>query len=82
MSAKNFRLSIVGLKLNCTAACVLRYIYNLSLNSVESFKYPIAGELISKETEALRLLLDFFHKPCTNRCDRVQQPSATKTIGF
>ena len=38
MSAKNFRLSIVGLKLNCTAACALccmvyRYI-QWSLSSI------------------------------------------------
>ena len=38
-------------------------LYGLSLYSVESFKYPIAGKSISKETEALRLPLDFFHKP-------------------
>ena len=32
------------------------------------FKYVIAGKSISKETEALHLPLDFFHKPRTNRC--------------
>ena len=57
-------------------------LYGLSLYSVESFKYPIAGKSISKETEALQLPLDFFHKPRTNSCDRVHQPSATKTICF
>ena len=60
-------------------------LYGLLLYSVESFKYSLAGKSISKETKAVPRL-DFFHKPGTkpgtNRCDRVHQPSATKTIGF
>ena len=58
--------------------CLCAVLYNLSLYLVESFNYPIASKSISKETEALQLPLDFFHKPHTNRCDRVHQPSATK----
>ena len=45
MSVKKSGLSIVGLKLNCTADCVLfRLLY--PLYSLEFFTYPIASQRV------------------------------------
>ena len=82
MSAKNFGSSIVGSKLNCTAACVLCCIvYHYIQSSLSSILYPVI-RFRRKLKHYGNRWTSSTNRCWRRRCDRIHQPSATETIGL